>query len=177
VVASPIIGTTSSIDFRTWPDPSSKSMQVGTDTTDMASTHCFPSSHTASPGGTDTFNAMAVTAGGVTVANNRRRDFRKMVLRDGLLTAVVPEVPSRASTYYNSTSARTTIVPPASSVRVVVVDVAAHGVGLRCRHELPVGSCFSMTVPGHPQYDTPRLRIIHTRPGRGNEFEVGAEFC
>jgi hypothetical protein len=152
-------------------------MQIGTDTTDMDSTQWTPSSHTAGHGGTGTFNGMPATAGGATVVNNRRRDFRKMVLRDGLLTAVVPEVPSRASSYYNSTSSRTMIVPPASSVRVVVVDVAAEGVGLRCRHELPVGSCFSMTVPGHPQYDSPRLRIVHTRPGRGNEFEVGAEFC
>lgn len=141
---------------------------------DMAYTHWAPS-HAASNPSTGGTNTLARPVGAVMV-NNRRRDFRKMVLRDGLLTAVAPE-PARPHSSYAVSAAAGTIAPPPPGVRVVLVDVATEGVGLRCRHELALGTCFSMTVPGHPEYDTPRLRVIRVRPGRGNEFEVGAEFC
>lgn len=100
----------------------------------------------------------APSAGGVMV-NNRRKAFRKMVMRDGLLI---------------STGDYAASAPPC---RVVVVDVAGPGIGLRCRQPLPEGVVFSLSIPGKPEYDNSYVRIVRSRPCRGQEFEVGAEFC
>lgn len=137
----------------------------------MAYVHWSPSVSNAAQGSTAVANPAGPSA---VMVNNRRRDFRKMVLRDGLLTPVTIETPSTSS-FFTGNSAIPAAQP--AGVRVVLVDVAPDGVGLRCRHELTVGQCFSMTVPGHPEYDTPCIRIVRSRPGRGSEFELGAEFC
>jgi hypothetical protein len=93
------------------------------------------------------------------MVNNRRRAFRKMVMRDGLL---IPTGDDAAT---------------ASPCRVVVVDIAGQGIGLRCRQALPEGVVFSLSIPSKPEYDNSYVRIIRSRPCRGAEFEVGAEFC
>jgi hypothetical protein len=89
--------------------------------------------------------------------NNRRREFRRMVMRDGVITP------------FGDISG--------NSLRVVVVDIATIGVGLRTRDELPAGATYILSVPSHPEYDNLRLRVIRSRPSRGGQFEVGAEFC
>jgi hypothetical protein len=91
------------------------------------------------------------------MVNNRRRVSRKMVMRDGVLTP-----------YGNA---------PIEAMRVVVVDVANVGIGLRCRQALPDGSVYHLSIPTHPDYDNTRVRVVRSRPSRGGQFEVGAEFC
>lgn len=91
------------------------------------------------------------------MVNNRRRDFRKVVLRDGVLSA-----------YGNAAD---------TMFRVVVVDVGNAGVGLRSRMELQVGTTYWMNVAGLPDYSGLQIRITRCQPGRGAEYTVGAEFC
>jgi hypothetical protein len=91
------------------------------------------------------------------MVNNRRRTFRKVVLRDGVLSAYG----QAADTMF----------------RVVVVDIGDSSVGLRSRMDLPVGSTFWMNVAGLPDYSGVQIRITRCAPGRGAEYTVGAEFC
>jgi hypothetical protein len=100
----------------------------------------------------------AAAASTAVMVNNRRRAFRKMVMRDGLLI---------------STGDQSAPAP----YRVVVVDIAGLGIGLRCRQALPEGVIFSLSIPSKPEYDNSYVRIVRSRPCRGAEFEVGAEFC
>ena len=97
-------------------------------------------------------------AASAVMVNNRRRAFRKMVMRDGLLI---------------STGDLSATAP----VRVVVVDIAGLGIGLRCRQALPEGVIFALSIPSKPEYDNTYVRIVRSRPCRGSEFEIGAEFC
>ena len=92
-----------------------------------------------------------------TMVNNRRRTFRKVVLRDGVLSAYG----QAADTMF----------------RVVVVDVGSASVGLRSRQELAIGTTYWMNVAGMPDYSGLQIRIVRCTPGRGAEYTVGAEFC
>lgn len=94
---------------------------------------------------------------GSVVVNNRRSGFRKVVLRDGVL-----------STYGNAAD---------TMFRVVVVDVSNGGVGLRSRLDLAIGSTYWMNIAGMPDLSGVQIRIIRCAPGRGAEYTVGAEFC
>jgi hypothetical protein len=89
--------------------------------------------------------------------SNRRREFRKVVLRDGILTPCDDEA--------------------ADAYRVVVVDIASLGVGMRSQVPLPDGAVFNLSIPSKPEYDTARVRVVHSQPGKGAQFHVGAEFC
>lgn len=91
------------------------------------------------------------------LGDNRRREFRKVVLRDGILTSCEEN--------------------QSDAYRVVVVDIASVGVGMRSRVPLPDGAIFNLSIPSKPEYDTARIRVVHSQPGKGTQFHVGAEFC
>jgi hypothetical protein len=103
--------------------------------------------------------AGAATASTGVMLNNRRRTFRKIVMRDGIL------MPSDNS------------AGEGTPCRVVVVDLADVGVGLRCKQPLPEGAVFWLSIPSKPDFDNSYIRIVRCRPSRGSEFEVGAQFC
>ena len=92
-----------------------------------------------------------------TLPDNRRREPRKVVLRDGILTSCEEN--------------------QADAYRVVVVDIASVGVGMRSRVPLPQGAVFNLSIPSKPEYDVARIRVVHSQPGKGTQYHVGAEFC
>lgn len=86
----------------------------------------------------------------------RRRAFRRIVMRDGLLT---PDFTAASS-----------------SQRAVVVDMTCFGVGLRMRENPEPGSTYTLTIPDLPDVSQSRIRIIESRPCQGDQYQVGAEF-
>jgi hypothetical protein len=88
----------------------------------------------------------------------RRRAFRRVVMRDGVLTP---------TDYAN--------VP--GCLRAVVIDMTSFGVGLRIRENLEPGSVYTLTIPDLPDVNQSRIRVIESRPCKGEQYQVGAEFC
>jgi hypothetical protein len=89
---------------------------------------------------------------------DRRRNPRRMILRDGLLT------PAAAC-------------EGQATARVVVVDMSVAGVGMRMRENPEPGTVFWLSVPALPELAQARVRVVQSRPTMGQQYDVGAEFC
>ena len=90
----------------------------------------------------------------------RRRAFRRVVMRDGLLAPADYATDGTAG----------------HALRAVVVDMSCVGVGLRMRQCPDVGATYTLTVPDLTDIRDCRVRVTDCRPCKGDQFQVGAEF-